>query len=107
MDKDFSEKLKSVLSDPAAMAKIGAIADSLGMGGSPNPSPAESSPPPAPVNEPPQIPQSLLPSPSLSSDPKIALLESLKPLIKEEKRNRLDSIEKALSVMTIMKAFRK
>ncbi len=102
MDKDFSEKLKSVLSDPTAMAKIGAIADSLGMGGNSGPPPE-----PAPIKEQPQIPQSLLPPPSINSDPKIALLESLKPLIKEEKRDRLDSIEKALSVMTIMKAFRK
>ncbi len=105
MDSDFSEKLKNVLSDPAAMAKITAIAESMGMG---SPSAATNQSPKEPEQEKPDMSfvQSILPA-RTNSDPRMTLLETLKPLLKEEKRGRVDSIERALTVMNVMKTLRK
>lgn len=104
MDSDFSEKLKSVLSDPSALAKISAIAESMGMGGqTAKASPAvNETPEPKPE---PTFTQSILPA--TAADPRLTLLETLKPLLKEEKRGRVDSIERALTVMNVMKTLRK
>ncbi len=104
MDNDFSEKLKNVLSDPTALAKIASIAQSMGLS-TENVAAEESK------NEIPQpkaetaLAQTVLPA--ISSDPRVLLLENLKPLIKEEKRPRIDSIERALTVMSLMKTLRK
>ena len=111
MDADFGEKLKSVLSDPEAMAKITAIASSLG-------SPTDrSNTPPAPsvpsASESIGAPQdknilsafSQLTSPT--DDPRLALLCSLKPLLREEKRERIDALTRALTLAAMMKGFRK
>ncbi len=104
MDSDFSEKLKTVLSDPTALAKISAIAESMGLGAPSAQSEAPSEPPPAEPT-PQTIAQSILPA--RSADPRMMLLETLKPLLKEEKRGRVDSIERALTVMNVMKTLRK
>lgn len=110
MDSDFASKLQNVLSDPEAMAKITAIASSLGapqQNSEPAPSePLVSAPP---VSEPdllsalPSAAQGLVPQ----SDPRLALLASLKPLLREEKRGRVDSLLNALTVASVLKAFRK
>lgn len=103
MDSDFSEKLKNVLSDPTALAKISAIAESMGLGAPSAPAETPSEPPVEP--KPQAIAQSILPA--RGTDPRMMLLETLKPLLKEEKRGRVDSIERALTVMTVMKTLRK
>ncbi len=114
LDSDFSEKLKAVLSDPEAMAKITAIASGLGKTGAPS----ESQPPSPPQEEPSSLPDlsgngidalNAL-SGGFSSphnDPRVSLLHSLKPLLREEKRDRVDALARALALAAMMKNFRK
>lgn len=110
LDNEFQEKLKNVLSDPEALSKISAIASSLGMGNQ-----GSSSVPSAALPEKSEVdsvdikaPQSFpeLPSTSLS-DPRLALLNSLKPLLREEKRDKIDALTRAITVASMMKMFRK
>lgn len=108
LDGDFAEKLKAVLSDPNAMAKITSIASGLSASKSEsdaeNTLPEQSPEPIIPKSESlPTIAQSL----ALNSDPRINLLSSLKPLLREEKRDRIDSLTRALSLAAMMKNFRK
>lgn len=96
MDSDFQSKLQSVLSNPEALAKITDIASSLG--GSQRGAEEENG----------EIPNPSLPlKPNFSTDPRLELLNSLKPLLREDKRSRIDSISKALTVASMMKSFRK
>lgn len=107
MDGDFASKLKTVLSDPEAMAKISAIASGLGgvsketPAGTENVQKEESEPN---LNAFSDLSKNLFPA---QSDPSIALLSSLKPLLREEKRDRVDSLIRALYVASMMKNFRK
>lgn len=106
MDADFSEKLKNVLSNPDAMAKIMSIASNLGT------QPASQDGENASVEAVPVEPRQSamhtpLQIPELPSDPRISLIYSLKPLVREEKRERLDAIARALSVASIFKNIRK
>lgn len=111
MENDFSEKLKSVLSDPDALSKITAIASSLGM----SPSAGAKSEEPKPDITPPEPNVGGLDiasvfsqlAPSSVSDPRIALLGSLKPLLREEKRGKIDALTRALSITSMMKNFRR
>lgn len=111
MDSDFSEKLKNVLSDPEAMAKITAIASNLGMGNAPQKSEEISTPPEIQNSSQNAIAEMLSSVTSGSSpieaDPRLALLVSLKPFLREEKRGRIDALTRALSVASMMKNFRK
>lgn len=106
MEGDFSEKLKAVLSDPEALAKITAIASGLGAGTQP------SAPKSEPANAAETSGQSslqneMLPMLSGISDPRLALLTSLKPLLREDKRERIDALAKAISLASLMKNFKK
>jgi hypothetical protein len=111
LDSDFSEKLKNVLSDPEAMAKITAIASNLGMGNVPKKS--EETSPQAEIQNHSQngIAEMLSSvtsgSSSIETDPRLALLTSLKPFLREEKRGRIDALTRALGVASMMKNFRK
>lgn len=114
MDSDFSEKLKNVLSDPDAMAKIMSIASGLGLSETPQETHGNETNAPAPAAEPISAPAPAAETlPALSqmlerqSDPRIALLASLKPLLREEKRERLDALTRALTLASLMKNFRK
>lgn len=107
MDGDFASKLKTVLSDPEAMAKISAIASGFGATPKEQTETAENvrKEEPAPNNNAfSELSNNLFPA---QSDPAIALLGSLKPLLREEKRDRVDSLIKALYVASMMKNFRK
>lgn len=110
MDGDFGEKLKSVLSDPEAMAKISAIASSLGMNPAPE-SPRNEQPPkesePSPIEATDIVSAFSGMIPTSSGDPRVALLSSLKPLLREEKRGKIDALTRALSIASMMKNFRK
>lgn len=105
MDNDFQEKLKNVLSDPDAMAKITAIASSLGT--SPQESPSEPASAPLQESVPVQNPLADLSSLAFSSDPRLQLLTALKPLLRDDKRDKIDALAKALTVASMMKTFRK
>lgn len=117
MDSDFSAKLKSVLSDPEALAKITAIASSMMQPEKPSPSQPASPPEPEPgldVGSPsvngdiPALAQNLTQNFSpRADDPRLALLYSLKPLLREDKRDRIDALTRALTVASMMKSFRK
>ncbi len=108
MDSDFSEKLKSLLSDSDAMSKIMSIASGLGLSDTQS-KPVQDSQSTerestAPASEAlPAVSQAF----ERQSDPRIALLYSLKPLLREEKRERLDALTRALALASVMKNFRK
>ena len=106
LDADFSEKLKAVLSDPEARSMISAIAGSL----NPTLQKSEDSVAEKEVFE----TQNQLQTQGLggldllgSGDPRLALLSSVKPLLREEKRDRVDALIKAMTVASMMKNFRK
>lgn len=111
LDNEFQTKLKNVLSDPDALSKISAIVSSLGMTnqGSDERSSAPLAESEQPLSEEakqfsglPDIPI----SPNIS-DPRLALLNSLKPLLREEKRDKIDALTRAITVASMMKMFRK
>lgn len=107
MDSDFSAKLQSILSNPEAMAKISAIASN--MGGNP-PAPQSNPIPPQQTSVAEPIPQNPIPSLPItnqSTDPKLTLLSSIKPLLREEKRGKVDSLLTALAVANMLKSFKK
>lgn len=110
MDADFQEKLKNVLSDPEALAKISAIASSLGA----SPSVTASAETAAESDFQQDIRSETNPLSSFNagllpqqSDPRVALLSSLKPLLREDKRGKVDKLVSALAVASMMKNFRK
>lgn len=110
LDNDFSQKLMQVLSNPEAMSKITAIASGLGAT-APSTKVTEDTDAEAPVQE--SAPQgtdaipALLQGINTSPDPRLLLLTSLKPLLREEKRDRIDAITRALALAQAMKGFRK
>ncbi|MBO4452697.1 MAG: hypothetical protein J5793_02060 [Clostridia bacterium] len=99
MDGDISEKLRSVLSDPGAMARIAAIAGNLSQ--KPPESEASQS---VPAQE---VTAAALPPALAERDPRVDLLYSLKPLLREEKREKVDSLARALSAVTVFRQLRK
>lgn len=117
MDGDFAEKLKQVLSDPEAMSKITAIASSFG-GGSPTnqstepikdnakPEQISSVPETANLGQSDSLP-ALMQGFGAKSDPRLLLLSSIKPLLREEKREKIDALTKALALASMMKNLRK
>ncbi len=117
MDGDFAEKLKKVLSDPEAMSKITAIASGLGASAPMSATASEPVPPSEPETTTTQsasatpLQQDALPALmqgiNTSGDPRISLLASLKPLLREEKRDRVDALARALTLASMMKNFRK
>lgn len=120
MDSDFAEKLKSVLSDPEAMSKITAIASGLGASSAAFSGNADKAIQPTDEAEDTlRETQTVLPSAqenavasvmqnlNTQSDPRLLLLTSLKPLLREEKRERIDAMTRALALASMMKSFRK
>lgn len=109
LDNDFSEKLMQVLSNPDAMSKITAIASGLGKPIKNQPE-AEAVAPEIenrPQENGANISDAFLQTASLNPDPRLLLLNSLKPLLREEKRDRIDAITRALALANAMKGFRK
>ena len=110
LDGDISEKLKSVLADPDAMAKITAIASSLGMTQATSDQAAQTPLGKADPSASGEVGNALsalsLPSPQVA-DPRLALLASLKPLLREDRRERIDALTQALTIASVMKNFRK
>lgn len=108
MDSDFAEKLKNVLADPETLAKISSIASGLGISQSNSVKPLP--PEETAASEEQNIKNTLqaLSPPSLQSgDPRLALLVSLKPLLREDRRDRVDALAQAITLASVMKNFRK
>lgn len=108
MEGDFAEKLKTVLSDPEALSKITAIASGLGAGGSaPSEPKRDESAKEAFAPKAPEAPEALhgtaLPA---FGDRRIALLSSIRPLLREDKRRKIDSLTRALTLAEMMKNLR-
>ncbi|NLN55528.1 MAG: hypothetical protein GX148_04410 [Clostridiales bacterium] len=124
MDSGLGDKLRDILNDPAAMEKIMQIVSGLSNQQS---TPAfnqnaEYTPPPPP---PPAGNPSLLSglsgfggksgldslaalAPALGGgDKRLALLSTLRPLLREEKRQKLDNLKTALTIAGIIGNFRK
>lgn len=118
MDNDFSEKLGTLLSDPAALAKIASLAGSLGLSGACPPPSAEKEKPPKPHSECNDCPaKELLPcggapcpfpkKESVSEAAKSiaqsrALLVALKPYLSSERCARIDKILGMMKIAEIM-----
>ena len=117
MDNDFSEKLGTLLSDPAALAKIASLAGSLGLSGASAP-PQAAEKPQKPGGECDACPaKELLPcggapcpfpkSEGVSAAAKNisqsrALLVALKPYLSHERCERIDKILGMMKIAEIM-----
>ena len=94
----FEEKLESILNNPQAMSQIMSLAQSLGGTGSDQSDSASSEPPPPPPSSPelqldPKLLTglaSLLSQNSSEDDQRIALLNALKPFVKEQRHAKID-----------------
>ena len=87
MDSDFLGKVKTLLADPESLERITAIARGLSA-----PTPAAA---PAGAFARPQ-----------SRDSRLTLLEALKPLLREDKRGKIDSLQRAMTMATVLKGLR-
>lgn len=102
MADELSEKIRSVLSDPQSAAKIAAIASSLGVSGGdiPPSSPSEETAP--------SVPAAALPLPfNRGNDKNTALLQAIKPFLREDKREKIDSLVRALSVAELISGLKR
>ena len=107
MNGDFSQKLNQVLSNPAMMAQIKALADTMTENEGTQKTEQENhfAPKevvPEPVTEKPSVPPFFTPSPSFEKNLQnaCALLTALKPFLDQK---RQDKIDKMLSMMHFAK----
>ena len=101
MADELSEKIKALLSDPESLAKVTAIASSLGMNGNGAGIPKE---------QPPSLPASTVPAlPSFNSygNRNTVLLQAIKPFLRKEKQGKLESLITAMSVAEVVSGLRK
>lgn len=111
----FSEKLKTVLSDPESMAKITEIAKGFAQrqsGGGESAPPKEEAPAlpsPDPVGE-------LMHSPAIAealrllgngSRERVALLVAMRPFVKDEKKEKLDKIIGTMKTLDLITSAQK
>jgi hypothetical protein len=108
----FSEKLKTVLSDPESMAKITEIARGFAEQKKAEPAPTAETPPlhaPDPMGE-------LLHSPAIAealrllgngSRERVALLQAMRPFVKEEKKAKLDKIISTMKTLELLTSAQK
>lgn len=115
---EFEEKLESILGNPQAMEQIMSLAQSLGAGSSSTPPPCDAKP-----QSEPSVPSSLLDSlgigqldPKLitgvaqllaksqsNDDERVALLQALRPFVKEQRYAKLD---KAIQIARLSRLIR-
>ena len=109
MDGDFLGKVKALLSDPESLERITAIAKGMS---SPQAAPAQTSAPeqpaipPAAASPTPSEPAALPAAAPQSRDSRLTLLEALKPLLREEKRGKIDSLQRAMTMASVLKGLR-
>ena len=82
IDTETAKKVMDILSNPEMMSKISALASS------------------APKETPTIQPQSIAPALTSTEKSKTALLQAIKPLLREEKRGKIDSVIKAITIAT-------
>lgn len=111
---DFEEKLESILNNPQAMSQIMSLAQSLG-GGAPSqppPPPERPTPPPAPPAgdglgqlDPKLLSGivSLLGQYNSNDDQRVALLNALRPFVKERRYAKMD---KAIQIAKLSRMIR-
>lgn len=93
---DFEEKLESILNNPQAMTQIMTLAQSLGASQSQSESPPAESPPPSQDSAFQLDPRllsgiaTLLGQYNSNDDQRVALLQALKPFVKEQRYAKLD-----------------
>ena len=114
---DLSDKLKSVLADPESMAKIMDLAQNFSLRPSEpaaGPEPEESAPVAAP------LPGEALPRKKIfdevpylaeivrvfgeGSHERVALLQAMRPFVREEKQEKLDKIIQTLKALELLSA---
>lgn len=110
MDGDFLGKVKALLSDPESLERITSIAKGMS---SPQAAPAQTPAPEQPAvptaaasptpSEPAALPAAARPQ---SRDSRLTLLEALKPLLREEKRGKIDSLQRAMTMASVLKGLR-
>lgn len=100
MTDDLSQKLSSILSDPAAMRDIAALASQLGVD-SPG---LHKEPEPKPADDTAALISSL--APMLGSmkqdDDTTRLLDAMRPFLSEERQIKLDKAKRLIRVMKLM-----
>ena len=106
MNGDFSQKLNQVLSNPAMMAQIKALADTMTENGTAQNEPTNEResdfsyrhPAEEPIPEKPSVPPFFTPSPSFEKNLQnaCALLSALKPFLDKRRQEKID---KMLSMM--------
>lgn len=97
MDSDLTEKIRTLLSDPEAASKIAAVAQTLGASAPPSP------PPPPEKEAAPVISQ----KPAVQTNRHAQLMSALRAMVREDKRGKIDSMERAMTVATLFAGFRK
>ena len=132
MEEDFAEKVRKLLSDPESVAKIKQIADGFSANGTSaektpsapaenaapaeavqaveTPTPAIPDPPVPAAQVPPktELPSSIkLSTLNSSKEEKLALLRSVKPFLKEGRREKVDSMIRMISVASLLTGFNK
>ena len=108
----FSEKLKTVLSDPESMAKITEIARGFAEKKTADSAPATNAPPLPPTD----TAGELLHSPAIAealrllgngSRERVALLQAMRPFVKEEKKAKLDKIIGTMKTLELLTSAQK
>ncbi len=95
MDSDLTEKIRTLLSDPDAASKIAAVAQTLGA--------SAPTPPPPEKEATPVISQ----KPAAQTNRHAQLMSALRAMVREDKRGKIDSMERAMTVATLFAGFRK
>ena len=90
MDDSTSQKIAELLNDPETLGRIASVVSGLTKGAE-----TASAAPPAPVK--PQIP------PPAASNDRTALLRALKPLLRDDKQQKIDKLINALAVAAVVK----
>ncbi len=96
--EDLESKISDILSDPDAMAGILSMAKSLGLGASES---SETPPDPEPDNGLPDMVTGLLSAASHFNGKQTALLQALRPFLKESRRNKIDRAIQAARISRI------
>lgn len=110
MADELSEKIKALLSDPESLAKVTAIASSLGVTGN-GAAPPKEEPQSVPVSSLPASAPSpnlqALPAFNMSGNRNAMLLHAIKPFLRKEKQSKLESLITAMSVAEIISGLKK
>lgn len=94
MDDATSQKIAELLKDPETLGKIASVVSNLTQNNS------------QPISAPTISEAPLFPAITRSPNDKTALLNALKPLIRDEKRPKIDKLINALAIAAVVKEFK-